>query len=181
MAWENVSWTDLVNCIASPDANDLTKNAGVDGAWDAGARSIQEIASAVEGAGVEFATWWGGACGLSADNPGQHYNTIDFCFLAGWGDIYSGYIYENGVFIMDAGLWSKNRIIINALGQIEYWGYDEGTATWSLIYTSLVAPSFPLFVDTSIAPVTWPPQIFDVLINGVVVAKIDHLPLLGVH
>lgn len=181
MAFEPVTWTDLVNCIASPDLNDLTKNAGVAGNWDAGAISSQQIALALEGTGIEFSLMPGAAAGLSADNPDQDYQTIDFCIMKGWGDIFSAYIYENGVYIDTIGIYNKYRILINASGQIEYWYYDASTDTWTLFYTSLVSPSFPLFMDTSINQQTNPPQVYYALINTGVIAKIDHLPLMGVH
>lgn len=181
MPWEDVSWIDLVNCSATPNLNDLTKTGGVDGNWDAGARSVKEIASAVEGAGAEFHLFPGSAVGLSADNPDAGFESIDFCIKKGWGDVYSTDVYENGVWKAEVVWTSRNRIIFNTSGQLEFWGYNEDFEEWALYYTSTTLPTFPLFVDTSMPNFRFPPNIQNVLINSVVVAVVDHLPLMGLH
>jgi len=163
-AWEDVVWTDMVNCYPYPNSNDLRKNAGTPYVFDAGAISTQTINSAIASAGIEFKLQGGfdSAAGLSADNPNQHYDTIDFCMLHFAGDIPATVIFENDVFKMDLGYLDptdKLNILINGSGRIEYYVNDV------LQYTSLNSPSFPLFMDTSID--------IDSLMNGPRECKIN--------
>ena len=184
MAWTPITWQDLINTIAAPDSNDLTKNAGVSGDWDADARSVQELASAAAGAGIRFeimpALAGATGVGLSSSNPTPHWDTIDYCILQWAGDTPTLQIYELGVLVFDSGgmTYELYEISINALGQIEYRELQTNT----LLYTSLAPPSFPLFVDCSLDIYGW--RINDVLIETGVVpppAKIDHLMMMGVH
>lgn len=181
MGFLPLTWTNFRNTDAYPKRNDLRKISGVEGEWDADAVSVEQIASAVEGYGITFTlepeTNYETFCGLSHDNPSAHWSTIDFCI-----DLFAGerpivFIYENGVerLMVHPFLHANFKIIINALGQIEYWETD----TPSLLYTSLVAPTFPLFADASLC--FYRTEIVDALIDAGVVAKIDHLPLMGVH
>ena len=181
MPFVPLNWTEFRNTIASPDPNDLTKNAGVQYAFDADAISAEQIASAIAGAGIKFKlkqyTVGGRAAGLSHDNPDADYTSIDYCIMCWRGDVPAVYIYENGTFVFDAGAppgeSSFYTVMINDAGAIEYYVADV------LKYTSLVAPTFPLFADASIDVIAL--GVFDALIDVGVAAKIDHLPLMGVH
>ncbi len=186
----------MVNVTATPDPNDLKKTGGVNGLWDAGAISVEQILAAIKDAGCEFilGTLDGldqiQACGLSEiENINNNYNTIDYCFYS-FGSGYTVQIYEHGLLrktisILEADRDYKFRILFNASGVIEYYRYLPSTDTWQLEYTSTILPEFPLFVDTALKnrdPLDiYTSIIRDVLIDVGVVAKIDHLPLMGVH
>lgn len=185
MAWQPVSWIDLVNTSAAPNANDLSKVGGINGAYDADAISSQQIASAIAGAGFRLRTFLavggGFGFGLSHDNPDRHYNSIDFCFLQYLGDLPGLFILENGVEVWgDYPSDHSNELFeikINAAGQIEYY------AGGILLYTSAVAPIFPLFVDCSLD--TYGLRLIGVEIETgfipPVVEKIDHMMLTKIH
>jgi|GEM_PF-6433529 len=181
MAFVPLIWTDFRNTVAIPNSNDLTKISGVQNAFDADAVSVLQIASAIAGAGLKFKlkqyATGGRAAGLSHDNPSAHYDTIDYCIVCWMGDLPAVYIYENGVFVFDAGGPPDEdafyTITINAAGNIEYYVADV------LKYTSLVAPTFPLFADASIDIKAL--GVFAAEIGVGAVVKVDHLPLMGVH
>ena len=183
MAWTPITWKDFVNTIASPDQNDLTKNAGVANAYDADAISVEQILSAVAGSGIRFyltpGATGGIGCGLSADNPSRHWNTIDYCILQYGADLPTVIIYENGVTKWDSGggVYTGYEIRINGSGQIEY--VETGGNT--LLYTSLILPTFPLFVDCSID--AYGLRVNNVMIEAGIIpvpAKVDHLMMMGI-
>jgi len=165
-------WTNFVNTEASPNGNDLQKISGVNGVYNAGAISITQITSAIAGAGVKFyvdgntgyGDWTGGpACGLSHDNPDNHYTEIDFCIAT----MPSGemgphlWVYENGVEKYDAANAGTGHfsIIINAEGKIEY--QEDGIT----FYTSENIPVFPLIVDSSLSMIGYGQHLKDAQIN----------------
>ena len=181
MPFVPLTWTSFRNTQASPEGNDLRKISGVSGAWDADAVSSEQIASASPGLGIQFGLWplIVVAAGLSHDNPGASYEGVDYLIMAWGGDLPTTQIYENGILVYDTGFPPPTvavySIIINAAGQIEYWFDDV------LKHTSLLAPSFPLFAVGKMSDVNIFYRIYDAMIDAGVVAKIDHLPLLGVH
>lgn len=176
MAWENVEWQDLVNVIAEPNSNDLRKNSGASFTWDAGARSLQQINSSAEGVGIEFwmadiSGYCGVAAGLSADNPNQHYNTIDFCIrcIPGGesGNPFTK-VLEDGIekfsFESTFGFF---KLLINSGGYIEYYAKELLEDPWTFLYTSINLPSYPLFMDTSLCHISIYAAIIDAKIDTV--------------
>jgi hypothetical protein len=138
-----VVWTSLVNCSLVNDY--LAKIApGVDGVFDSGAASTQQLASGdgyfttvavdirVSGPTTIF--------GLSNGNTGVDYTKIDYAF-----DLFSNgglFIFENGVNIGQFGTYALNDQLMIAVegGQVKY--KKNGTT----LYTSLVAPTYPLLL-----------------------------------
>ena len=181
MAYIPLTWTNLVNVDTFPNANDLRKISGVPNVYDAGAVSAEQIASAIADAGIRFSIQNGAAggegVGLTADNPDQDWQTIDYCLMQ-WADgLPSIAVYENGTMMWSADLviYSQYQISVNALGQIEFWETEFNT----LLYTSLTAPSFPLFAKGSID--IYGTRITGAQINTLVAAYVDHLMMMGVH
>lgn len=181
MPFVPLTWINFRNTQAYPDPNDLRKISGVSGAWDADAISSEQIAAAIEGCGIQFGLWPLNvvAAGLSHDNPDAGYTGVDYLIMAWGGDLPATQIYENGVMVWDSGFPPPTvavyQISINASGQIEYWFDDV------LKYTSTSPPSFPLFAVGKMSDINIFARIYDAMINAGVVAKVDHLPLMGVH
>lgn len=161
--FSSVIWQDFVNTSYDVGNDALIKNAGAS-AFDADAISTQSITSAINGAGARFLLWANiinvVACGLSNGNPGQTLAAIDYAFVCtqtGDGELIS--IQENGVQVwtsvtFDEYLNARYSILVNALGEIEYYVEASdgmgGYLAAVLLYTSLVAPTFPLIVDTAL-------------------------------
>jgi YD repeat-containing protein len=141
---ESVVWTRMVGVTAS--GNNLTKTA-VYGWGNAGANSAKAIAS---GDGyMEFTstgqTTESRIAGLSRGDTDQSYQDVDFGIdLAGNGQIY---IYEAGVSRGTFGSYGAGDVFRVAIegGVVKY--RKNGV----LLYTSTVAPSYPLLVDCALA------------------------------
>lgn len=138
---ESVAWTNVVGVTAS--GNNLSRPSGT--AWDAGAVSTRQIASGdgyVEFTATENNTYR--MCGLSNGDSNQVYTDIDFAiYPAADGNVY---IYEGGVYKGWFGAYSPgNRFRVSVeSGVVKYW------KNGALFYTSAVAPTYPLLVDTSL-------------------------------
>jgi hypothetical protein len=141
---QSVIWTNLVNATAT--GNTLQKTSGCDGCADAGAISQQSIASgngyfefAVTSlAGQRFA-------GLSSGNAGTGWEEIDFAFRL-WGASGDLDVQENGTYHylgVTCAVGDVLRVAVEG-GAVKY--YKNGV----LLYTSTVAPTYPLQVDTSL-------------------------------
>ncbi|MDD1679225.1 MAG: Ig-like domain-containing protein, partial [Methanomicrobiales archaeon] len=142
LAVQNVLWINLVNVTAN--GNSLQKTSGCDGCQDAGATSQQQIAS---GDGfVEFTaseTTTQRLIGLSHNNVDTTTADIDFAIQL-WAD--GGIdIRENGVY-RTQGTYATGDVFRIAVesGIVKY--YKNG----ALLYTSALAPSYPLLVDASL-------------------------------
>ncbi|HKQ52746.1 MAG TPA: S8 family peptidase, partial [Pyrinomonadaceae bacterium] len=153
---ENVAWKNVVGATAS--GNDLTKTATT--AWsNSGAASTRAISY-----GDGYVEWTASETnlvrriGLGTGDTGQMPGDITYAI-----QMYSGgalHIIENGVSLGTFGTYAtgdKLRIAIEN-GQVNY--YLNGT----LLYTSLIAPVYPLLVDTSLY--TAAATITDVVISG---------------
>ena len=136
-----VTWTSIVNATAT--AGTLQKTSGCDGCPDAGGASQQTVASGnasleFTATGVNpllFAGLTGGAITTSADG-------IRFAWRlqGGWAEVREGNVYRiNTAFV--AG--DQFRVSIET-GVVRY--YKNGT----LIYTSGVAATYPLFADAAL-------------------------------
>ena len=137
---QNVSWTNAVG--ASVSGNNLTKTAA-DGWNNSGASSTQTIASGdgyVEFTATETTT--ARLCGLSHSDPDQNYG-VDFA-LGIWP---SGVLYrfEAGSYAV-IGSYSTGDLLRVAVegGVVKY------KKNGIVVYTSAIAPTYPLLVDTSL-------------------------------
>jgi hypothetical protein len=136
-----VSWTDVVGVSAT--VGNLTKTAS-ETAWNAGAVSVQTLA----GDGyVEFTTGettTDKAIGLSAGNSNAKMSDIDFCVRLKPNG--AAMVYESGVALVSIGSYTPGVVFrVQAEdGVVTYW--RNGV----LKYTSAIAPTFPLLVDTSL-------------------------------
>ncbi|MBC8028532.1 MAG: RHS repeat-associated core domain-containing protein [Pyrinomonadaceae bacterium] len=138
---ENVAWTNVVGATVS--GNSLTKTAAT--AWgNAGAASTRSI---VSGDGyVEFSvtSLYTGMVALSQTDANQDYTTMEFALLPNSdGNLY---VFESGA---NRGVVStyttadRFRVAVEG-GVVKY--RKNGT----LVYTSTVAPTFPLLVDAGL-------------------------------
>jgi hypothetical protein len=137
----NVTWTAMVNVSVSGDT--LSKTSGCSGCQDAGAVSTQTLS----GDGyLEFtvpATTTQRLIGLSKGNASTQIDDIDYAlrFWAGGGLS----VAENGLYRVGSMTYAAGDLfrIAVASGTVRY--YKNGT----LLYTSALAPAYPLLVDTS--------------------------------
>ncbi len=138
---DNVLWTNGVN--VGTWGSTLSKSAGGYSTWDAGAISARGIAF---GDGyVEFSadTTSVGAIGLSHGDSDQSPEDIDFAFSLTSGSIQ---VLENGV--------SRGTFGGFAAGDRLRIAVEDGAVQYRkngvLLYSSAVAPGFPLLVDTAL-------------------------------
>jgi hypothetical protein len=140
---EPVVWTSPVNAAVS--GGTVTKSGGCDGCFDAGAVSQQTIAS--DSGSVTFTTPSGAflVAGLSNGNPGTSGTEIDFGlrFYPGTPGIVE--VRESGVYKWDwLNVPGATHTIALEAGVVKYYQNGE------LKYTSAVAPSLPLLLDTAL-------------------------------
>lgn len=136
-----VTWTDVVGASAS--GNDLTKTAP-ETLWNAGAVSVESLS----GDGyVEFTTGeanTGKMAGLSNGNGGTSATDIDFAILL--NDMGNVAVVEGG---QNRGTFATyvagDLFRVQVVGtEVTYWKNGQ------FLYTSAVAASLPLLVDTSL-------------------------------
>jgi hypothetical protein len=138
-----VVWTNPVNATVSGAT--VTKSGGCDGCFDAGAVSQQLITT---GSGsVTFATPPGAflVAGFSNGNPGTSGNEIAFGlrFYPGSPGIVE--VRESGAYKWDwLNVQGATHTIALEAGVVKYYQND------TLKYTSAVAPSLPLLLDTAL-------------------------------
>ena len=161
---EPVSWTNVVGAESSP--GNLTKT-GSSGGWDAGAASTRAIAS-VNGY-VELSSSTSGfqMIGLSEGDSDAGYQDIDYALYLAGGSLL---VYESGVYRGSFGSWTSGDRLRVALedGQVVY--RRNGLE----LYRSLVAPRYPLLVDTSIA--TSGSGVSNVVLGGVLESTLAATP-----
>lgn len=162
--YTDASWTSLTNTTATPDANDLKKTGGADGTWDAGAISTQQFASKGPG---KFVRW---RCGqtdkqamvaLSADNPDASYTGLDFAMMCAIDGTLA--VFENGT-LKGSELSTYTASDILSI-ELNASGYPTYRKNGTILYTSLTAPSYPLWVDTSIKHSNI--YVYDVQVSGI--------------
>lgn len=144
---ENVFWTNMVGVTATPTTNGLTKTAS-DG-WSAGATSTKAIAS---GDGyVEFTADAFNArmCGLSHGDSNQSFTDIDYAIQPNAVGMIE--VWESGNFKWGGSLsyqvGDHFRVAVES-NQIKYYLIHNGVP--NQFYTSQIAPTYPLQVDTSL-------------------------------
>jgi alpha-tubulin suppressor-like RCC1 family protein len=139
---ENVRWASAVNATAV--GSDLVKSGGAPSVWDAGAVSTRGI---VSGSGyveiVASETSTNRMFGLSRGQTDQAYADIDFALYLAANRLY---VYEAGVQRGSFGTFvpgDRLRVAVEG-GVVKYLKGSQ------VLYTSAVAPTFPLLVDTSL-------------------------------
>ena len=136
-----MNWTSLVNVIAT--ATELRKAGGCAGCPDAGAVSSQTIASGDgELAFVAGDTQALRVIGLSSGNAGTSSEEIRFGLRVQDGRVE---VRENGSYRAERAIVGGDalRITVRA-GTVSY------SVNGAVFYTSAVAPTYPLLVDTSL-------------------------------
>jgi hypothetical protein len=140
---QSVAWTNPFKVNMS--GNSLTKN-GAANAWDAGASSTKAIAS---GNGyVEFRVGEANAyrmCGLSKGNDAnQSYAEIDYAIYPSASGVL--HIYENNIWRAQPGTYSNTDVFRVEIVD----GFVKYKQNGTVIYTSTVAPTYPMRVDTAL-------------------------------
>ncbi len=140
---QNVSWTNVSSTI-QVTGNTIQKTSGTN-AWDAGAVSTQTIASgdgSVEFTPGEIQTWR--MCGLGNGDTTTYYTDIEYAIFIDGGAGLS--IYESGNYRGSFGSYAAGDRLKVAVenGVVKYY------RNTTLLYTSTVAPQYPLLVDTSL-------------------------------
>lgn len=138
---QQVTWRAIVG--VTPSTNNLSKT--LPDGWDAGASSAQAIVSGdgyVESTVSETNKYR--MFGLSNGDSNQSYTDIDFAFYpAADGGLY---VYESGNYRGYFGSYATGDLLRVAVegGVVKY------KRNGVLVYTSAVAPVYPLLVDTSL-------------------------------
>lgn len=151
-----VVWTNVTGSTAS--GNNLYKT-NQTYFWDAGAVSTKAIASG-DGYVEVTPNAIGGYCmfGLGNGDSGPNLTDLDFALSLGSGSLA---IYESGVYRGGFGTYAagdKLRVAVEG-GVVKY--YKNG----ALVYTSTIAPAYPLMLDTSLSS-SWS-SITNAYISGV--------------
>lgn len=152
---QDVVWTNASG--VSVTGNNLFKT-GTTGWGYSGAVSAQQLVSGDGYAEFSADTLDYGMYGLSHDNPDLNYTGIDYAIYTqrAEGKVY---VYENGTNLGQVGTWTSGdrfRVEIEG-GVVKY--KKNGT----VLYTSSVAPTYPLLVDTSLYNGNW---LSNVVISG---------------
>jgi len=141
---QNVVWTNVSGTI-QVGGNNLTKVSGTTSWYDAGAVSTQTIAAGdgyVEFTPGQTTTWR--MCGLGKGDTGAYFDDIEYAFFMDGGANLA--VYESGTYRGNFGPYAaSDRLRVAVEGGIVKY-YRNGV----LLYTSTVAPQYPLLVDTSL-------------------------------
>jgi Big-like domain-containing protein len=138
---QNVSWKSLVNVTAT--GNSIQKTAGCEGCEDAGGVSLSKIASgdgyvevtATELAGLRYAGIGAGGSGTTAAGI-----AFGLAFFSGYAEVRESDVYRADTTYTVGDVF---RVGVEN-GLVKY--YKNGTT----FYTSGIAPTYPLFLDTSL-------------------------------
>jgi len=138
---QNVSWTGVVG--ASLSGNSLSKPGAA--GWNAGAVSGQTIGSGdgyMEFTATETTTHR--RAGLSNGDSSQSWDDIDYCV----------YLQANGTIDINEGPNPRGSFGTYATGDLFRVTVEGGVVKYykngALMYTSTIAPTYPLLVDTSL-------------------------------
>ena len=140
---QQIIWTDLVNTVVTAGPT-LSRPSGW--GWDAGAVSMQTLSSGDGYAEYAIPSLTQNVMfGLSNGNTDENFTDIDFAIYtyANNGNLY---VYENGVGYGPFGSYAAGDVLRVSVesGVVKYYQNE------SLLYTSLVSPTYPLLVDTSL-------------------------------
>lgn len=157
-AAKNVTWTNVSPTI-QVTGNSIQKVSGTSSWYDAGAASSQMITAGdgyMEFTPGEINTWR--MCGLGNTDTSAYFADIDYAFFVGPSGGLQ--IYESGNLRGSFGTYAASDRMKVAVegGVVKY--YRNAT----LLYTSTVAPKYPLQVDTSLNTVN--AGVYNVVIAG---------------
>jgi hypothetical protein len=143
-----VTWANAVNVTVS--GNNLQRMAIPD-AWNAGAIS-STLLNAGDGAAqmrVDSGLTWR-MFGLSNGDPDQGYASIKYAWLLRLNGTLA--VLESGVSKGEFGSYATGDLLKVEVtsGVVRYSRMAAGSGMWTLLYTSTVAPAYPLLLDTSI-------------------------------
>jgi hypothetical protein len=142
------TWANTVNVMAT--ANSLQKTSG-GAAWNAGAISSTQLIAGDGTAQIRADGTLGyRMVGLSNGDPDQSYATIKYGLeLIDGGALY---VWEAGVLRGQFGSYGAGDLLkVEVLGGVvKYSRMAGGSGPWMLLYTSTVAPAYPLLLDTAI-------------------------------
>jgi len=137
-----VTWINLVNVTAT--GNTIRKTSGTSGAWDAGATSSQLITSGdgyVQASVVETNTY--AMFGLDQYGTTTSASDTDFALFMAGGTLK---VYESGVLRGNFGSYAVGDVLkVSVAGEVVRYYRNN-----ALLYTSAVAPHYPLQVNTAI-------------------------------
>lgn len=155
---QNVTWTSVAPTI-QVSGNSLQKVSGTSSWYDAGAVSTQAIPSGdgyVEFTPGNTVTWR--MIGLGNGNSSDYFGDIEFAFYVdGGGGLH---VYEAEIYRGQFGTYtSSDRLRVAVEG-----GVVKYRKNGALVYTSTVAPVYPLLVDTSLNTVN--SELINVVISG---------------
>jgi RHS repeat-associated protein len=87
--------------------------------------------------------------GLSSADPNQNYTTINYGLYLTGNNVN---VYENGTYRGAFGTYGVNDTFSVQIesGVVKYYRLPAGSSSWQLLYSSTVAPSFPLRMDSAI-------------------------------
>jgi len=142
-AYEEVSWQSISGLELSSGTNNIVKSSGT-AAWNAGGFSYNKVEDGGYMQTVVNETNTNRMIGLNATNVNVSYTDIDYAFyLVSGGSIL---IYENGVNKGTWGAYSTGDTMRISVVDNEVRYLQNG----NVVYTSLVAPTLPLYVDMSL-------------------------------
>ncbi len=141
-AYEQVAWQSLTS-IALTGINNITKVGGSSN-WDAGAFSYNKVQEGGFMETVVNETTTSRMIGLNAINTSVNYTDIDYAFYLVAGGSLN--IYENGSSKGNWGSYSTGDTLRVAVVGNTVRYIQNG----NIVYTSLITPSLPLFVDMSL-------------------------------
>lgn len=143
----DVYWMNMVGVTASYSSGSALTKTAVAG-WNAGAISTKAISSGDGFVQLKAAAVKSQACGLSNGDTSQDLDDIAFAFFLSDGNGTNGgvYVYESGTYKGYFGSYTAGTTFKVAVesGAVKY--YRNGV----LLYTSAIAPTYPLLVDTAL-------------------------------
>lgn len=148
---EFVVWTNLVNAVV--DGNDLNKSGGVSGTWDASAHSVRQIQTGenviLEWEIVGETDMYQIAVGLNSSNVNPSFDDIDFAIATTRNATNTiATVFESGT--AKGSNFAINHVIGDKFGVKIEGGVISYLYNGTTVYTSLITPSYPLFVDCSL-------------------------------
>ena len=142
-AFEEVSWQSISGLTITSGTNNVEKTSGTN-AWNAGGFSYNKVEDGGFMQTIVNETNTNRMIGLNATNTSVNYNEIDYAFYLVSGGNLS--IYENGSNMGTWGSYSSGDTLKIAVVDNEVRYIQNG----NVVYTSLVVPTLPLYVDMSL-------------------------------
>ncbi len=194
MAFVNWTYQDIAN--TGNLFPGWAKIGGVDGVWDAAAKSVQQILTLNPDVGIKFKLLGGSPavaqltliCGLQTLQPaGVDFAEIDFAFgvFSKAGTPMQLGVYELGVLKISLGDYYLSNLLaiqVDVAGDVVY--KKDGV----IVYTSTVAPSAPLyahlcyrFKSSTVGTKTIDGSTDQIDVIGIPPTAADHLMIMGVH